>query len=203
MWLALFLRSRGSRKQAFRQEASLPDEEIIARYRADKDPQWIGLLADRYLHLVYGVCLKYLKNQENARDATMEIFEKLLADLLRHELRSFRSWLFTVARNHCLMKLRADRPEIRIDGWEKDILFVKMDDPLHLIKAEEKEQKLVELEQAINRLSPEQGQCIRLFYLEKKSYQEVSEITGYSLKQVKSHVQNGKRNLKIMFNAQS
>ncbi len=203
MWLALFLRSRGSRKQAFRQEASLPDEEIIARYRADKDPQWIGLLADRYLHLVYGVCLKYLKNQENARDATMEIFEKLLADLLRHELRSFRSWLFTVARNHCLMKLRADRPEIRIDGWEKDISFVEMDDPLHLIKAEEKEQKLVELEQAINRLSPEQGQCIRLFYLEKKSYQEVSEITGYSLKQVKSHVQNGKRNLKIMFNAQS
>ena len=51
---------------------------------------------------------------------------------------------------------------------------------------------------SLEELNPEQKQCLILFYLEKKSYQEISENTGFSLMQVKSYIQNGKRNLKIL-----
>lgn len=203
MWFGLFIRSRGNKNRPGLSRETLSDEEIIGRYRREEDPLWIGILYDRYLHLVYGVCLKYLKNQENARDATMEIFERLMDDLKRHEIRSFHSWIYMVSKNHCLMKHRNRKHPEGLETLENNLLFMEKEDFLHLHTAEERELQYVKLEQAIERLNAEQQACIRLVYLENRSYQEVSVITGYSLKQVKSYVQNGKRNLRTLLESRT
>ena len=178
----------------------LRDEEIIAKYRSAGDHGLIGILYDRYSHLVFGVCMKYLKNKEESKDAVINIFEKLLVDLRQYSIDNFKAWIHRVARNHCLMLLRkSNRP-----GTEKDI------DELNLKLAEEdtdevlvKEEQLQFLEEGIAQLNKEQKLCIELFFLQEKSYQEIVDVTGFNLNQVKSYIQNGKRNLKIYLSRQN
>jgi len=175
-----------------------PDQDIISEYQKKKDPEILGVLFDRYIHLVFGVCMKYLKRKDDARDATMEIFEKLFSDLLEYEIKNFPSWLHTVSKNFCLMQQREKKWEI-IAGPES--LFTKdmnkiMESDVDLHHNDEKEAELAEMEKALVQLSKDQEQCVRLFYLHNRSYREIAEITGYSLKKVKSHIQNGKRNMK-------
>jgi RNA polymerase sigma factor (sigma-70 family) len=190
----------GSRRKQDREGYhDLEDHELILRYRREADPEIISVLFTRYTHLVYGVCLKYLDDKDDARDAVMEIFEGLIEDIPEFEIRNFKSWLYSVTRNHCLMKIRKNRtirmePEI-IDEIS-DELFVESPGELHQ-DFELKEYTLKELESAMGYLKGPQRVCIELVYLKEKSYMEVCEITGYSVKEVKSHVQNGKRNLKI------
>ncbi len=176
----------------------LPDEEIISIYKQKKETEILEVLFDRYLHLVFGVCMKYLKNTEDAKDAGMEIFESLIESLLEHEIKNFTPWLHTVSRNHCLMKLRKKVPEQhyedQLSGIKESEKLVEYAPELHLFN--EKEYKLAELEKALEQINKSQQACIRFFFLENKSYTEIAELTGFNLKQVKSHLQNGKRNLK-------
>ncbi len=142
------------------------------------------------------MCLKYFKHQENARDAVMDIFEALPAILLKHEVKNFKSWLYSVAKNHCLMQLRKEKGIFELNAEEKiNALVMESDEEVHLLN--EKEIQLQQMEKGIETLSEEQKQCIQLFYLKQKSYHEVVEATGYDLKKVKSYIQNGKRNLKL------
>ncbi len=178
----------------------LSDTELVNRFKHSKNTRYIGVLFDRYGHLVYGVCLKYLKNVEESKDAVHLIFEKVMKDLLRMEVKTFKPWLYMVSKNFCLMEIRKKKP---LQGREQDIEAVG-----HTLEAEDdqetarlKELRLTSLEEAIEQLKPEQKKCIELFYLKEKSYQEVVELTGYELKKVKSYIQNGKRNLKIMLSA--
>jgi RNA polymerase sigma factor (sigma-70 family) len=168
----------------------LDDADLVRLYRKSGDVQHLGTLFKRYSTLILGVCVKYLKNQAESEDAVMEIFEKLHLDLRRIEVDYFRGWLFTVARNHCLMKLR------------KAGLDVEFPEELPPVAAAEegfdveKEASLQELERALPHLKAEQKQCIDLFYLQEKSYKEVAIETGFTLNEVKTHIQNGKLNLK-------
>jgi len=144
--------------------------------------------------------MKYLRNETEAQDAVMNIFEKLFHDLLQHEIVNFRSWLHSVCRNHCLMQLR--KPDLSIslsdDDDENESLFMKIDSILHQeYTGNDNEEKLQELETAIQDLKDQQKKCIELFYLKRKSYEEIATLTGYTNHEVKSHIQNGKRNLKI------
>ena len=142
--------------------------------------------------------MKYLKNENDSEDAVMDIFEKLLTDLQKHEVSNFKSWLYSVSKNHCLMKLRKDKT---IKYSNNDLIktegrIVEMPEPMHLNSKMEKELQLENLEKALQHLSKEQRTCLELFYLQQKCYKEVSSITTFSLKEVKSFIQNGKRNLK-------
>jgi len=180
---------------------ALPDLELLARYKASSEAYYAGILYQRYTHLILGLCLKYLKSEEDGKDAVMDIFEHLVQALLKHEITNFKSWLHALARNHCLMKLR--KPEVRrttSQGLEEmdEKLFVENPEVEHQLDEEEREDRLGHLPSALERLNPEQRRCVELFYLQEKSYHEVAEATGYSLNQVKSHIQNGKRNLKII-----
>lgn len=187
----------------FKRKASpvkdLPDAELILQYRREKDPEIIAVLFQRYTHLVYGVCLNYLEDRDEARDAVMEIFEGLIDSLLRHDVENFKSWLHAVARNHCLMKLRKART-VPIDAdkiHEKTGgIFMENEEEPHP-ETEWSRYTPDELESALKTLREPQRRCIELVYLKDKSYREACEITGYSMNEVKSHVQNGKRNLKI------
>ena len=176
------------------------DLELLAIYKEQNEISIVGILFKRYKHLVYGVCRKYLNDDDESKDAVMQIFEKLIVDLKKHDIGNFKAWLHTVSKNHCLMIIRKNKSRGYKSSATGDdsIAVVEMNSLWHPDHSVEKETTLQQLEQAILQLNDEQKKCIELFYLEEKSYQEVSEVTGFSMLQVKSFIQNGKRNLKIM-----
>jgi RNA polymerase sigma factor (sigma-70 family) len=157
----------------------------------------MSALFDRYGHLVLGVCLKYLKSPDLAKDATQRIFIKLLDDLHRFKIDRFKPWLLQVTRNFCLMELRGSVPVVNNEIG--DLPDMEYEEELH--QKVERERVYEQLEKAIKELGKEQRVCVELFYLEKLTYSEISEKTGYSLNDVKSFLQNGKRNLKIRMEA--
>ncbi len=168
------------------------DEGLINQYRHEGKLQVLGELYQPYMSLVYGVCLKYLKGREESRDAVMQIFEKLVDALRKHEVRNFKSWLYSLARNHCLMQLRAEKGR-----HFEDISLVVMESDGFMHPEDGQELKLSRLEKCIEELGPEQKQCVQLFYLKQKCYKEIQDVTGFDGNKVKSYIQNGKRNLKI------
>ncbi len=178
------------------------DKKLVAAYKKSGNREHIGKLFKRYTHLVYGVCLKYLKNEEKSKDAVMDIFEKLIDSLRQHDIAHFKSWLYQVSKNHCLMQLRSEKKHesIRDEIDENNASFF-MESFIDLHHKEEEKANLANnLYKAMNNLNDEQRICIELMYLKDKSYKEVSYITGFKIKQVKSFIQNGKRNLKQMIN---
>ncbi|QMU29275.1 RNA polymerase sigma factor [Adhaeribacter radiodurans] len=175
----------------------LKDEELIRLYQQTKDSNYVGELYRRYTHLVYGVCLKYLKDPEESKDAVMHIFEQLLGVLKKQEVTHFYNWLHVLTRNHCLMKLRADKTkEEKVKALSRNGFLAEAgsDDEIPALILDA---KIETLEKGLSQIPPEQRQCVELFYLHKKSYKEIAELTGYDLSKIKSYIQNGKRNLKI------
>ena len=174
---------------------SLTDNALLENYHQNKDQQWIGILLERYTLLLLGVCIKYLKNEEEAKDAVQQVFLKVLTEVTKYKIDFFKSWLYMVAKNHCLMKLRAQQGKYTHELKEEAAIEQQETDRNDLL-ANEKTYSL--LEQSVDELNLEQKQCVTLFYLEKKSYQQITEATGFNLMQVKSHIQNGKRNLRML-----
>lgn len=159
----------------------------------------LGELYSRYMHLVYGVCLKYLKDRDESMDAVMQIFEKLAAEVPHHTIENFRSWLHVVTKNYCLMYLRSKKTrEEKIREWKENygVVFMENEQEMHPIDKEDPETDAA-LEDCINKLVEEQRACILQFYFEKKCYREIAKNMGLDLKSVKSYLQNGRRNLKI------
>lgn len=170
------------------------DEALVDLYKKSDDLEIVGELYDRYTALTYGVCLKYLKNREDARDAVMQIFEKLVTSLKSHDIKTFKSWLYVTARNHCLMQLRARKGK-HFEALQPFLMETEHNG--HPAQGDNIEHDLSRLEQCMETLAKEQKQCVRLFYLQQKCYREIADSTGYDLNKVKSYIQNGKRNLKI------
>ncbi len=187
----MFLKSRNS--------ANLSDLDLIFQFKKKNDPEIIGQLYSRYVALVYGLCLKYLEDRDLSKDATMQIFELLATELHRHEITSFKSWLYVTSKNFCLMELRKQKSlrkkeEMWLINQEE---FMEKPDELHLIDSIANPELNDLLNDCIEKLKKEQNQCVRLFYYENKSYRQITEETGLDEKKVKSLLQNGKRNLKI------
>jgi RNA polymerase sigma factor (sigma-70 family) len=178
---------------------SLPDLDLIANYKANGDNGIVGVLFERYTHLVFGVCMKYLKDEDEAQDAVMVIFEKLLSDLKKHSVDNFKGWLYMVSKNHCLMHLRGAKSLLEKKKELKKDIPVVMESSynLHHDKEGDKEVTLTKLEDCIGKLNEKQRVAVELFFLKEKCYQEVVDETGFSMNDVKSFIQNGKRNLKI------
>ncbi len=174
----------------------ITDQELLEKFYASKDNQWLGHLLHRYTLLLLGVCMKYMKNEEEATDCVQQVFLKCITELHKYKVDYFKSWVYMVAKNHCLMKIRDRQGKIATE-WKDHMNEVPEEEAnkqLHV----EKDRQLELMEASLKELNPEQQQCVTLFYLEKKSYQEVAETTGFSMMQVKSHIQNGKRNLKLL-----
>lgn len=166
---------------------------MLQYFHADGNNEWLGILLKRYTLLLLGVCMKYLKEEELAKDAVQQIFLKTISELQKYKVDYFKSWLYTVARNHCLMQLRNKPITVPV---EQTIQLVANSTDVNEVMLHEKQ--LDFLTKGMEELNSEQKTCVTLFYLEKKSYQEISDFTGFSLMQVKSHIQNGKRNLKLI-----
>lgn len=173
----------------------------VAAYRATGDLAVLGELYEQHMELVYAVCYNYLRDEDEAKDAVMHLFEQLVTDLRRHDVQQFQPWLHSVARNYCLMQLRNKQthplvalPTGDTGDDQPDDRLVLTDDGQDNLDLEE---DLTRLEACLQTLPAEQRTCLTLFYLEQKSYTDVAHLTGYDLKQVKSYLQNGRRNLKL------
>jgi RNA polymerase sigma-70 factor (ECF subfamily) len=177
------------------------DADLIDKYRNSNDLIYIGKLYTRYTTLVYGVAMKYLRDEDLAKDATMQVFEKLISLLKKHQVENFKAWLHTIVKNHCLMELRK-KNQANTSSYdtlvENATIDMEKEEVSHLDDKIEKEKDLELLDQAMIGLKDDQKLCVELFYLKDKSYNEIANITGFDIKQVKSHIQNGKRNLKIL-----
>jgi RNA polymerase sigma factor (sigma-70 family) len=172
----------------------LSDKELVNMYKQSSDMQVLAELYGRYMDLLYGVCLKYLKDPETSRDAVMQIFEELVAKLKKHEVENFKSWLYTLAKNHCLMQLRTPK-NLKTTEFKADIM--QSEEEVHLNGVLTKEENLQRLESCLQTLSAEQKITVEMFYLQNKCYNEIAELTGIKWNKVRSYIQNGRRNLKI------
>jgi RNA polymerase sigma-70 factor (ECF subfamily) len=173
----------------------MTDAQLLDRFHESGDQYWLGILLDRYTLLLLGVCMKYLKHAEEARDCVQQIFLKVLTEAGKYRIDYFKSWLYMVAKNECLMRLRS-RQGKQLKELDDSFSAVPQEGDAPDWLAQEKTLSL--LEESINELAPEQRTAVSLFYLQKKSYQQISEATGFSTLQVKSYIQNGKRNLRLM-----
>ncbi|MCW3119969.1 MAG: polymerase, sigma-24 subunit, subfamily [Chitinophagaceae bacterium] len=174
----------------------ITDQQLLENFYSGHDTKWLGVLLERYTLLLLGVCMKYLKNEEEAKDSVQQIFLKTITELRKYKVEYFKSWIYMVAKNHCLMKIRDKQG--KVPGALNDKLAATPDIPTDTVTLWQNDKVLELLTESLKELNPEQQQCVTLFYLEKKSYLEISEQTNYSLLQVKSFIQNGKRNLKIL-----
>ena len=170
------------------------DKELVLAYQQTGDLQVLASLYQRYMELVYGVCLKYLSDPEIAKDAVMQVFEELIQKLKKHEVDNFKSWLYTLAKNHCLMHLRSQKNKKTVDISPE---LMQSGEEWHLNGELQKEAEFKKLERCLQTLSAEQQQTVQLFYLQQKCYNEIVEQTGLDWKKVRSLIQNGRRNLKI------
>ncbi|MGQ1910224.1 RNA polymerase sigma factor [Marinifilum sp. RC60d5] len=173
------------------------DQQLLLNYLADADLDVLGELFGRYMHLVYGVALKYLKNREEAKDAVTQIFERLIIEIPKFEILNFKSWLFVVTKNFCLMEIRKEKANK--NRFEKFSVEQNMEsaDLLHPIDEDQDYLLQENLKHCIQRLKQEQKDCVQLFYYQEKGYKEIAEELEIAEKKVKSYIQNGKRNLKI------
>ncbi len=172
---------------------ALSDAELLQKYKLDGDLQWIGALYGRYMHLCYGVGLKYFNDKDIAKDVVMDVFEVVIEKCKSHEVQSFKSWLYVLVKNFCLMQLRKEKG---IEGKAQNY-FMDFKVEAHLTEVGEDEIAFNQLQNCIEGLNIEQRQSIELFYFKKLHYKRISEQTGFDLLKVKSYIQNAKRNLKI------
>ncbi|WP_245957442.1 RNA polymerase sigma factor [Chitinophaga flava] len=178
------------------------DSDLIREYKTSGSLELLAALYQRYMNLVYGVCLQYF-DEEGSKDAVMQIFEELIGKLKHHEVQNFKSWLHVLARNHCLMKIRAMKNKESMQvAIEDDSPLMENGELAHHDGGITLEDNLQTMEKCLETLPEEQKRSVNLFYLEEKSYREVSAITGYDMGKVKSYIQNGKRNLKICMEQQ-
>jgi RNA polymerase sigma-70 factor (ECF subfamily) len=172
----------------------ISDNELLEKFYSDYNNEWLGILFPRYTLLLFGVCMKYLKNGEDAKDAVQQIFLKAINELHKYKVTYFKSWIYMIAKNHCLMQLR-DKNKIAVEINEH---ITATEEPAEINFHLERNDILNKMNIALQQLKKEQQQCLTLFYLEKQSYVEISNTTGYDMPQVKSYIQNGKRNLKLL-----
>ena len=170
------------------------DADLTTSYKETGDLNVLAELYRRYMDMAYAVSFKYLKDGEASKDAVMEVFEELVVKLKKHEVENFKSWLYTLVKHHCLMKLRTLSRNKSVILEESGMQF---SDELHQEDVNEKEWQLQQMSDCIGKLAAEQKITIELFYLQQKCYNEIVQITGLEWNKVRSLIQNGRRNLKI------
>nr|WP_321453398.1 sigma-70 family RNA polymerase sigma factor [uncultured Carboxylicivirga sp.] len=177
----------------------LSDDQLIQKFVDTQNSDFLGQLYERYMHLVYGLCLKYLKNKQDAQDAVIGIFEKINKEILTKEINDFKPWLYVVAKNYCLMQLRKEQSSRKkaLEYEKSELLFMENEQEMHPVNDWEPNELDLRLKECLERLKDKQRSCIELFYFKELCYKEISEKLTLDVKKVKSYIQNGKRNLKI------
>lgn len=174
----------------------LTDSELVQKYKSSDKISYLGVLYERYMEMVYGVCLKYLKDHGKAEDGVMSIFEELTTKVKKHDIQTFKSWLHTVTKNYCLMQLRKENKKSLTIFYDNELVqSADLVHPEEEVLSEDKED-FEALKHCIKKLPGKQQRCIKLFYLDEQSYKDIADTTGLEIGKVRSYIQNGRRNLK-------
>ncbi len=182
---------------SFKNRLKQNDSELLGAYKESGDLELLGELYNRYIHLVYGVCLKYLENREDSKDSVNKIFEVLIRDIPKFEIENFRTWLYVVSKNFCLMELRRRKSEKRREDEYSAQYIMESTEIMHPIDEASSEDLEKGLKECLAKLKREQQECVLMFYYEEKCYNDIADELNLDPKKVKSFIQNGKRNLKI------
>ncbi|MBN1952431.1 MAG: sigma-70 family RNA polymerase sigma factor [Bacteroidales bacterium] len=186
-----------SKSLKYQHGSTLSDETLVEKYLSTNDLEWLGMLYQRYTPLVYGVCLKYYKDREDSQDAVMQIFEKLIIEVGKHQIEKFRPWLYVLTKHYCLRQLQNKTSELhRFEKFSGEQIM-ESDNYLSPLDEEPEKNMNKALQECLEKLKKEQKVCVELFYYNEKCYQEISDQMNIPLNKVKSYIQNGKRNLKI------
>jgi RNA polymerase sigma-70 factor (ECF subfamily) len=173
--------------------SDMTDDELVSRYKSTSDQKWLAMLFSRYLHLIYGICLRYTPDTQEAEDFTHGIYERLVDKVKSQDIKRFRNWLYMLSKNYCLEQIRKFTGKANI---EFESHLVQFDQSVHPIEENENEKRFIQLEKCIDKLNIHQKNSIRLFYYKNKSYAEISGIMNQDIGMIRSHLQNGRRNLK-------
>lgn len=187
----------------FKKKEYSSDEELLKAYKQTGNKELFADLFKKHVSVVYGTCLFYLQNKAEAQDATMVLFEKLMVEIHKNEIKNFKGWLSFVVRNHCISQIRKNKAQARNIKSYYDFEY---QDPNaqteEKINSIDDDLMLENMKQCLPKLKENQRVCVELFYLKDKSYQEIANETTYTLNEIKSHIQNGKRNLKLLLEEQ-
>jgi RNA polymerase sigma-70 factor (ECF subfamily) len=183
----------------FKKRDFATDEELALNYFNTGDKELVGLLFEKHVKTVFGVCLFYFRDKDVAKDAVMQIFEKLITELKKTEVKNFKGWLSFVVRNYCISEIRKNKnkytlPESYLD-FEVNETTLEEEEKILGVSDEE---MIEQMHVCLVDLKENQRVCLELFYLKGQSYQQICDKTNYSLNEVKSFIQNGKRNLKLL-----
>ena len=187
----------------FNKKVNKTDEDLVAAYKTSGNKNVFSDLFKNHVNTIYGTCLFYLQDKDEAKDAVMNIFEKLLLDLKKNDIKNFKAWLSFVVRNHCISVIRKRNTTLKNVKSYYDYEYRETTYETELKVESVSDDKLIEyMQECLPKLKESQQKCIQLFYLKNLSYQQVSELTGYEINEVKSYIQNGKRKLKLLIEEQ-
>jgi RNA polymerase sigma-70 factor (ECF subfamily) len=188
----------------FKKKEYNSDEELLQHYKKSGNKEVFAELFKKHVSVVYGTCLFYLQDKAEAQDATMQLFEKLLLDLNNREVNNFKGWLSFVVRNHCISLIRKNKSQAKNIKAYYEFEYEAPDyDEEKKIQAVSDDAMLENMRLCLPKLKENQRICIELFYLKNKSYQDIATETTFSLNEIKSYIQNGKRNLKLLLEDQT
>jgi len=188
----------------FKKKEYSSDEELLRHYKKSGDKELFADLFKKHVSMVYGTCLFYLQDKNEAQDATMQLFEKLLLDINNREIDNFKGWLSFVVRNHCISLIRKNKSLTKNIKSYYEFEYETPDlEQEEKINATSEDKLLENMKACLPKLKENQRLCVELFYLKNKSYQDIANETQFSLNEIKSYIQNGKRNLKLLIEEQT
>ncbi|MBC7694842.1 MAG: sigma-70 family RNA polymerase sigma factor [Burkholderiales bacterium] len=187
----------------FKKKEYSSDEELLKHFKKSGDKELFAELFKKHVSVVYGTCLFYLQDKDEAQDATMQLFEKLMLDINNRDINNFKGWLSFVVRNHCISLIRKNKSNAKhiksYYEFEYEAPSYETDEKISSINDEV---MLEEMKNCLPKLKENQRTCVELFYLKNKSYQDIADATSFTLNEIKSYIQNGKRNLKLLLEDQ-
>ncbi|MFQ5674351.1 MAG: RNA polymerase sigma factor [bacterium] len=175
------------------------DNATIRSYLETRDVRYLGRLYEAYKKTIFWHCLKMVGNEEDAKDLASETFIRTFDRIEDFKLGApFCPWLMRIATNLCIDHLRK----------KNRYKFYKFDETHSAVAIQnesEPKQPMISGERIIEKLKklkPLQKRCFCLFYIHNLTYKQIAELTGYPLGKVRSYIQNGKRNFKLLMEKQ-
>ncbi len=173
------------------------DFELLDRFRRHGDRAAFERIVARHRPWLHRVCARLLRSDEAARDATQDVFARVLNRLDTFRGDNFPGWLKAIAVNCCLNTIDRDKRWAPLEA-AGEAPAADLGPELQLLRLEEG----VRARHLIARLPERQKIVFCLKYIDDCSYQEIERLTGFSNKEVKSFLQNARRNFENWWRAE-
>ena len=172
------------------------ESSLLLKYLKTNDLSYLLELYRPYMHLVYGLAFKYVKDPKQSQEIVYCIFKKLIKDIKRQEVRVFGNWLYNLSLDFCKQwrdRGRTESDQIVALGGSTQTPVEFYDDK----DDDSFEEEISSMEDEVMRIKSQQEKCSQLFFKEQRCFQEIADITGWEVSEIKYHVKNAKRKTNI------